>query len=176
MVQSSRTTCRRYHVRSTSRCVGNRYQIFCKFQLKITRLVLYRLCLCLGCVFAELIRGDALWPGKSDVDQLYLIRKTVGKVNIVDTIASYISCKSWQKLCTNKPKWWTPMSLCVRKRIDLDAFYVAQVISLLVTCTYSKWTNFSKVLPYRSRTLSSRWRRKYQRNVKKTPLCWISYE
>lgn len=35
--------------------------------------------LSLGCVFAELIRGDALWPGKSDVDQLYLIRKTVGK-------------------------------------------------------------------------------------------------
>lgn len=27
---------------------------------------------------AELIRGDALWPGKSDVDQLYLIRCTVG--------------------------------------------------------------------------------------------------
>uniref|UniRef100_T1J966 cyclin-dependent kinase n=1 Tax=Strigamia maritima TaxID=126957 RepID=T1J966_STRMM len=32
----------------------------------------------IGCVFAELIRGEALWPGKSDVDQLYLIRKTVG--------------------------------------------------------------------------------------------------
>lgn len=31
-----------------------------------------------GCVFAELIKGDALWPGKSDVDQLYLIRKTLG--------------------------------------------------------------------------------------------------
>src|SRR5690348_13627732 len=31
-----------------------------------------------GCVFAELIKGEALWPGKSDVDQLYLIRKTMG--------------------------------------------------------------------------------------------------
>lgn len=31
-----------------------------------------------GCVLAELIRGEALWPGKSDVDQLYLIRCTVG--------------------------------------------------------------------------------------------------
>ncbi|BES90829.1 S_TKc [Nesidiocoris tenuis] len=31
-----------------------------------------------GCVFAELVRGEALWPGKSDVDQLYLIRKTLG--------------------------------------------------------------------------------------------------
>lgn len=32
----------------------------------------------IGCVFAELIRGEALWPGKSDVDQLYLIRRSVG--------------------------------------------------------------------------------------------------
>ncbi|XP_028131093.1 cyclin-dependent kinase-like 1 isoform X1 [Diabrotica virgifera virgifera] len=32
----------------------------------------------IGCVLAELIRGEALWPGKSDVDQLFLIRSTVG--------------------------------------------------------------------------------------------------
>jgi cyclin-dependent kinase-like len=32
----------------------------------------------IGCVYAELIRGEALWPGKSDVDQLYLIRRTLG--------------------------------------------------------------------------------------------------
>ena len=32
----------------------------------------------IGCVFAELIRGDALWAGRSDVDQLYLIRRTLG--------------------------------------------------------------------------------------------------
>uniref|UniRef100_A0A1B0A3T7 cyclin-dependent kinase n=1 Tax=Glossina pallidipes TaxID=7398 RepID=A0A1B0A3T7_GLOPL len=32
----------------------------------------------IGCLFAELIRGEALWPGRSDVDQLYLIRKTLG--------------------------------------------------------------------------------------------------
>eukprot|EP00116_Pleurobrachia_bachei_P006017 sb/3466279/ len=31
-----------------------------------------------GCVFAELVNGQALWPGRSDVDQLYLIRKTLG--------------------------------------------------------------------------------------------------
>lgn len=31
-----------------------------------------------GCMFAELIRGDALWAGRSDVDQLYLIRRTLG--------------------------------------------------------------------------------------------------
>lgn len=32
----------------------------------------------IGCVTAELMRGEALWPGKSDVDQVYLIRKTLG--------------------------------------------------------------------------------------------------
>lgn len=32
----------------------------------------------IGCVFAELTTGQAIWPGRSDVDQLYLIRKTLG--------------------------------------------------------------------------------------------------
>ncbi|XP_019866678.1 cyclin-dependent kinase-like 1 isoform X2 [Aethina tumida] len=32
----------------------------------------------IGCVLAELVKGEALWPGKSDVDQLYLIRSTIG--------------------------------------------------------------------------------------------------
>ncbi|XP_029349270.1 cyclin-dependent kinase-like 1 isoform X2 [Echeneis naucrates] len=32
----------------------------------------------IGCVFAELMSGIPLWPGKSDMDQLYLIRKTLG--------------------------------------------------------------------------------------------------
>ncbi|XP_076044863.1 cyclin-dependent kinase-like 4 isoform X2 [Oratosquilla oratoria] len=32
----------------------------------------------IGCVVAELVKGEALWPGKSDVDQLYLIKKTLG--------------------------------------------------------------------------------------------------
>lgn len=39
-----------------------------------------------GCVFAELLRGEALWPGKSDVDQLYLIRKTLGKLCVFTDI------------------------------------------------------------------------------------------
>ncbi|XP_062523467.1 cyclin-dependent kinase-like 1 [Corticium candelabrum] len=34
----------------------------------------------IGCVFAELIDGQALLPGKSDVDQLFLIRKTIGEL------------------------------------------------------------------------------------------------
>ncbi|XP_037088261.1 cyclin-dependent kinase-like 1 [Pollicipes pollicipes] len=32
----------------------------------------------IGCVLAELVRGHALWPGRSDLDQLYLIRRTLG--------------------------------------------------------------------------------------------------
>lgn len=43
----------------------------------------------LGCVFAELLHGNPLWPGKSDVDQLYLIRKTLGTL-----IADYIKKSS----------------------------------------------------------------------------------
>ncbi|XP_005047925.1 PREDICTED: cyclin-dependent kinase-like 1 isoform X4 [Ficedula albicollis] len=32
----------------------------------------------IGCVFAELLSGAPLWPGRSDADQLYLIRRTLG--------------------------------------------------------------------------------------------------
>lgn len=32
----------------------------------------------IGCVFAELLSGQALWPGRSDVDQLYLIKRSLG--------------------------------------------------------------------------------------------------
>lgn len=46
-----------------------------------------------GCVFAELIKGEALWPGKSDVDQLYLIRKTVGKKFYLKYMALFIPQK-----------------------------------------------------------------------------------
>ncbi|XP_043202055.1 cyclin-dependent kinase-like 1 isoform X1 [Amphibalanus amphitrite] len=34
----------------------------------------------IGCVLAELVRGHALWPGRSDLDQLYLIRRTLGEL------------------------------------------------------------------------------------------------
>uniref|UniRef100_A0A0R3RR92 cyclin-dependent kinase n=1 Tax=Elaeophora elaphi TaxID=1147741 RepID=A0A0R3RR92_9BILA len=33
----------------------------------------------IGCVFAEMVTGEALWPGRSDIDQLYLIRETMGE-------------------------------------------------------------------------------------------------
>lgn len=34
----------------------------------------------IGCVHAELVRGEPLWPGKTDVDQLHLIRLTLGQL------------------------------------------------------------------------------------------------
>lgn len=37
----------------------------------------------IGCVFAELLSGIPLWPGKSDMDQLYLIRKTLGENSLL---------------------------------------------------------------------------------------------
>lgn len=42
----------------------------------------------IGCVFAELITAQALWPGRSDVDQLYLIRKTLGECTRADVSIS----------------------------------------------------------------------------------------
>jgi len=46
----------------------------------MTLLLCTRVCFVVpGCVFAELVQGQALWPGKSDVDQLYLIRKSLGE-------------------------------------------------------------------------------------------------
>ena len=42
----------------------------------------------IGCVFAELLCGQPLWPGRSDVDQLYLIKKTLGTV-VLHIFSSY---------------------------------------------------------------------------------------
>eukprot|EP00056_Hartaetosiga_gracilis_P017401 m.7169 g.7169 ORF g.7169 m.7169 type:complete len:442 (-) comp5671_c0_seq1:840-2165(-) len=35
----------------------------------------------LGCVFAEMLTGNPLWPGKSDIDQLYHIVQSFGKLS-----------------------------------------------------------------------------------------------
>lgn len=33
----------------------------------------------IGCLFAEMMTGDPLFPGESDIDQLYIIVKIIGK-------------------------------------------------------------------------------------------------
>lgn len=34
----------------------------------------------IGCLFGEMLTGQPIWPGKSDVDQLYLIQKSLGPI------------------------------------------------------------------------------------------------
>jgi cyclin-dependent kinase-like len=34
----------------------------------------------IGCLFAELMTGQPLWPGKSDVDQIYQLKKSLGRL------------------------------------------------------------------------------------------------
>lgn len=41
----------------------------------------------IGCVFAELLSGIPLWPGKSDMDQLYQIRRTLGEGQCIQEMA-----------------------------------------------------------------------------------------
>lgn len=44
----------------------------------------------IGCVFAELLTGQPLWPGKSDVDQLYLIIRTLGMHFMAYRVAKFL--------------------------------------------------------------------------------------
>lgn len=48
-----------------------------------------------GCVFAELLTGAPLWPGRSDVDQLYLIEKTLG--DLIDRHKTIFSANQYFK-------------------------------------------------------------------------------
>ena len=36
-----------------------------------------------GCLFSEMLTGEPLFPGESDIDQLYLITKCFGKCGCV---------------------------------------------------------------------------------------------
>ncbi len=40
----------------------------------------------IGCVFAELLTSQPMWPGKSDADQLYLIWKTFGRCCVLELL------------------------------------------------------------------------------------------
>ncbi len=46
----------------------------------------------IGCLFAELLTGQPLWPGKSDVDQIYQLRKSLGKSNFTITLGDCECC------------------------------------------------------------------------------------
>lgn len=49
-----------------------------------------------GCLYAELITGDALFPGESDVDQLYRITKVLGK--FLPSMITFIDIHSYYQL------------------------------------------------------------------------------
>jgi cyclin-dependent kinase-like len=41
----------------------------------------------IGCLFSEMLTGEPLFPGESDIDQLYFITKCFGRLSII-----YIPC------------------------------------------------------------------------------------
>ena len=92
-----------------------------------------------GCVFAELVRGEALWPGKSDVDQLFLIRKTLG---------TFRNVVAHQNPVTKRVSRLPPYCVCL-------LLFVLKVISFRVIWKSSKTTNSSPVCPSRSRTCAN---------------------
>ncbi|XP_067277002.1 cyclin-dependent kinase-like 1 isoform X1 [Pseudorasbora parva] len=63
-----------------------------------------------GCVFAELLSGAPLWPGKSDVDQLYLIRKTLGEL-IPRHQQVFSTNQFFSGVCVPEPQEMEPLEL-----------------------------------------------------------------
>lgn len=74
-----------------------------------------------GCVLAELIKGEALWPGKSDVDQLYLIRCTLGDL-IPRHMHAFTNNDFFQGVILPVPQQMQPletkMSMCTPVTLD----------------------------------------------------------
>ena len=58
--------------------VRSKFKLILFLCITLLNISLVHLNFAAGCVFVELVKGEALWPGKSDVDQLYLIRKNLG--------------------------------------------------------------------------------------------------
>lgn len=48
----------------------------------------------IGCLFAEMITGDPLFPGESDIDQLYQIVRMLGKYPFTSTFDSILFDKN----------------------------------------------------------------------------------
>lgn len=80
----------------------------------------------IGCVFGELLNGQPIWPGKSDVDQLYHIQKTLG-----DLIPRH-------RKVFNSNQFFRGMVLpSPRERVPLESIYPSasqHTISFLKAC------------------------------------------
>ncbi|KAH1006172.1 hypothetical protein HUJ05_006934 [Dendroctonus ponderosae] len=79
----------------------------------------------IGCVMAELIKGEAIWPGKSDVDQLYLIRCSVGDL-LPRHMQAFKSNDFFQGKCLDKDpaKRWTCTELMNHSYFENFSFKV----------------------------------------------------
>ncbi|XP_075677839.1 cyclin-dependent kinase-like 1 isoform X4 [Dermatophagoides pteronyssinus] len=75
----------------------------------------------IGCVAAELMRGEALWPGKSDVDQLYLIRKTLGDL-LARHITIFRTNEFFAGVSIPEPDTIEPLEQKIPKHIDQTGF------------------------------------------------------
>ncbi|XP_033104925.1 cyclin-dependent kinase-like 1 [Anneissia japonica] len=71
----------------------------------------------IGCVMAELSNGQPLWPGRSDVDQLYLIKKTLGDL-IPRHIQIFSTNQFFQGLQIPEPKTQEPLEMKFPKLLD----------------------------------------------------------
>jgi len=80
----------------------------------------------IGCVFGELLNGMPIWPGKSDVDQLYHIQRTLG-----DLIARH------RKVFQSNSYFRGMVLPSPRERIPLESIYPnasSHTISFLKSC------------------------------------------
>lgn len=75
----------------------------------------------IGCVTAELIRGEALWPGKSDVDQLFLIRRTLGDL-IPRHVTIFKSNEFFAGVTIPEPEVIESLEQKIPKHVDANGF------------------------------------------------------
>ena len=57
----------------------------------------------IGCLYAEMKTGDPLFPGESDIDQLYLITKMLGEAKYIINWRTNLNLR-W--VCPWKYLWW----------------------------------------------------------------------
>jgi len=81
----------------------------------------------IGCVFAEMLTARPLWPGKSDMDQLYLLRKTLGDLT-PHQMEVFRSNSYFRGLRIPEPDSMEPFSVKF-------AAYPPQAVSFMEVCT-----------------------------------------
>lgn len=77
----------------------------------------------IGCVFGELLNGQPIWPGKSDVDQLYHIQKTLGKLFFI---------------------WWESKNVIFDWNCQIKIVWFSKFSNTILNRTYpcSSWKGF----------------------------------